>query len=802
MEFVNFTSSFKHKYIMRHIILTTALSLAIVCPALGQVVKQYAGTVVDEGGKPFQYVTVQLLNAADSSVISSAATDESGAFTLQGTTNKELAKFTFIGYETIIKAVSAGNVGVTAMKPDFQALGEVVVNGEKPVVKSTVDGLQYIVANDEFAKGLNGEELMSRVPVLEVKPSPTGMDVSVVGKGSTHFLLNGKTLPDNILQSKLKSLRSEDIERVEVMTIPPAKYAAEGNAGYVNIVTKKDDVYGFKGNLTGFAGVDDHLMYNVVPTINYVSPKVEASLGASYLHVDQANERETTYTFADHDRADNWRNDFKWNWYTVNGLVKYYPTKRIEVGGTVGINIEDVTSLETDMVNDNSVITTSRMRPLTNPNFQLSAEAYLDWKIDSLGKDLQLTYDYTHNYERDKDTLRSISNDMPLDIMTTGSNRYRIDSYKADLTLPYDKLKLTAGLAYSRLSNDSWSDQYNGMGDAWAMDESLSNSFLYHEHTAAAYATAGYQFGENVFANVGLRLERTWLDGIVRSTSERHTDNYTHLFPTVHLLWNTPKGANLSLEYSMGINRPAFYDLNPFRYYNSSMNYYAGNPYLVPSTTHNFGLNFNYKGLYAVLYENHVGNGINTTVTFDDNGARVNKPENYVTSDKVGLYASYNKDIFSWWNIIIGGDFFYSAARAKASVADIPSVHGWSVKLEANSTWFLDNAHKLAFNVHYSHAFPCYNGVAKYDTSVIFSGGLRYSLLGDRLNLSCDFHDPFNQMFTRRTVTYATYTMEDTYDAHSRSVRLTATWNFGGKKVKQVYHESKNTESGRVGIGH
>lgn len=687
------------------------------------------------------------------------------------------------------------------MMPDAQSLSEVVVKGTKPVVRSTVDGLQYIVGNDEFAKGMNGEELMGRVPMLDVKPDPNGgMAVSIVGKSSTHFLINGKTLPGNILQSKLKSLRSEDIERVEVMTIPSAKYAAEGNAGYINIITKKDDVYGFKGNISGSVNSKEHVNYSVAPTINYVSPKVEVSFGANARMNKLSNDRDNVFSFTDgHQRTESHKNYLNWDIYTANGLIKYYPIKGLEFGAQAGVSNFHMKSSAPDIINDNNVITSTLSNSPYYPNFMLSAEAYADWKIDSVGKDLMFTYDYTNNYELHNDTLRSTTNEVLTGIANKSSSHYRLDSWKLDLTLPYDKLKMAAGLAYTNLSNNSWNTQYNNVDDGWAINEDLSSKYRYRERTAAAYASAGYEFSDAVSTNVGLRLERTWLDGTLLNTGEKHNDNYTHLFPSIHFLWNMPKAGSLSLEYSMGINRPTFQDLNPFRIYSSSKSYASGNPYLMPSITHNFGLAYNNnKGLYAFLYENHESNGISYISTFDTDGMQALQGVNCVTSDKVGLNVSYNKDIFTWWNIIIGGDFFYSSAHSTTHVADIPSVHGWSVELEANSTWFLDKAHKLAFNMYYAHYFPHYEGISKMETLALFWGGLRYSLLNDRLNLNLNFDDPFNQNIIRTTVKYATYTNIQKFEIHQRSISLSVTWNFGGNKVKGVYHESKNTESGRL----
>ena len=194
------------------------------------------GLIIDENDLPIAYANVALLSENDSTLITGGITNESGHFAIPYTGGKVITKISFIGYKTHFQLTDGNDLGTISLAPETVVIDGIVITGRRDVIKSETDRLQYVVSADQFAKGLSAKELARRVPMLTVSEN----NVSIVGKSATHFLLDGRLLPDDMASSKLNSLKSEDIERIEVITIPPAKYKAEANAGYVNIVLRKD----------------------------------------------------------------------------------------------------------------------------------------------------------------------------------------------------------------------------------------------------------------------------------------------------------------------------------------------------------------------------------------------------------------------------------------------------------------------------------------------------------------------------------------------------------------------------------
>ena len=187
------------------------------------------------------------------------------------------------------------------MKPDPYTLKSVTVKGMRRVIKNDVDRLQYLVSNDPFSKGMNGIEVMGRVPMLNVSDE----SVSIVGKGNTHIMLDGHILEmtADAVKAKLRSLKAEDIERIEVITIPPAKYKAEANAGYINIIMKRDQSKGWSGSISEEVQRQYRGRYFQDININYASRKLELSTGLGMSLDKVINESYCVYDFKERSSA-------------------------------------------------------------------------------------------------------------------------------------------------------------------------------------------------------------------------------------------------------------------------------------------------------------------------------------------------------------------------------------------------------------------------------------------------------------------------------------------------------------------
>ena len=753
--------------------------------------RHLTGTIIDENRQPVPYANVYLLHPSDSTVIGGGVSNEAGVFVIPYEQPTVLARISYVGYKTIYKLCSNEQVGTIQMKPETMTINGVVVKGSRRIIKNATDRLQYLVSADEFAKGLTALELMSRVPLLQASED----GVSIVGKGSTHFLLNGRELPDDMVNAKLRSLKSDDIERVEVITIPPSKYKAEPNAGYVNIVLRRDQTLGLRGDLMGGLHFKEHTNWDVMPSVNYATKKLDVSFSASVSDVKGSNDHTQATTFSDHEKQSEYVRSFDWKTYNANLLAKYQLSQKIDIGVLSNISTNQMDINQHDVTREWNTETVTDMNSPKPKNFNLSAELFLDWMLDTKGKMVTLTYDYLNNYAKQDERLTSTLQNM----QTTGSSRYRIDAYKMDFTLPLAIANLETGLHYTHIGNSSDVNIYSDATGTWQKDLGQSNEFDYTEQTAAAYVSAWRQFSKKFSAKVGLRLEKTWIEGRQVTTNTTNRDHYLYVFPTVHFSWNPSDKAHFGAAYSKGIARPDFQSLNPFRYYMTPTNYFAGNPYLTPGLTDNVEVNFsNGRGLYAVLYESHQKDALGSPTTFTPDGIQSTTMENCFSSDKTGLYVSWQRNFFPWWNVNLGGEVFYSQSIAKSEASGLRNLYSWSGKGEVSSDWFLNRQHTLVLSASYTHYFPYVSMTAKYESMALLYAQLRYSLLDNRLRLSLSVSDPFRQNITRSTSQYDGYTIYTTNYVHPHSVNFSATWSFGGNKVRRSYRQSKNTEAGRA----
>lgn len=756
------------------------------------------GRVVDTQGIPVAYANVALLNPSDSSLMASGVSNEGGDFVVPCHCRRALLRVSFVGYRTLWRTVDVGPLGTLRLTPDSYTLQKVNVKGMRRVVRSEVDRLQYLVANDPYALGMNGIEVMSRVPMLCVNDET----VSVVGKGATHFMLDGRVLEmsDEGIRAKLRSLKAEDIERIEVMTIPPAKYKAEANGGYVNIVMRRDQTRGWSGSLTSC--VQRQYRSRLIPEANasYVSRKIEmsASVSADIGHV--YNHQRSVFTFDDGRRRTSDRtSETYWPLADASSIVKFLPTQRLEIGAMASVHIDRTRGRQTDLTIETDSTRSTADKPAVW-NHSVSTTLYADWRLDSLGKTASLNYNFFGSSDPYRSENTSVSSDRRAEELRSSSRaRYRIHALKLDFELPFKALHVETGAAYTHISNRSGIVVENRTAGQWITNTNESNDFGYSEHSAASYFSARRDLGKRLRAQAGLRYEYTWTHGRQHTTGQTNSNHYSRLFPTLHLSWQPHEGHVVGLAVNCGIGRPNFNDLNPFRSYTTVTNYVTGNPQLTAAYTRNAELNYNNgRGLYLVLYNDHGSNETGWNVAFGTDGTQVGSPVNGVRHDKSGLYSTYNRNLLSWLNVQAEAEVYYHNAHADA-LSNLQSMHGWGRRVGGTLALMLNAQKTLVASVTCHHDFSAYWQTNRTGPLTRLYWALTYSCMDNRLKLRLAGGDPFRWNVTHTTARYIGFTAQNSLDVHARYLSLRATWSFGGRHIKKVYHDNRDTETHRAG---
>lgn len=674
-------------------------------------------------------------------------------------------------------------------------LNEVVIVAKRPVLKQEPDRIMYLTKNDPYAKGLNGIELLDRIPRISVIDDK----VSVAGKNTVRYIVDGHLLEltDDALTMRLKNLQAEGIEKIELLTTPPARYPAGNNVAYVSITTRNESL-GTRGNVWGRGKYGDFFDYSLGGNISHTTRKIELSGDAGWNSSRGLNDIYREYVFSDNTRISDRRNTFTWRTFGANGLFKYKLDSRFSTGVIVNYSRDMMKTNLSDKTFDGSTSMHSTTTTPSYPDDALTLTGFADWNIDSAGKQLSLTYNWFDKRSKslsDITTLWDTAETMRL--TRDASNRYDIHSVKLDAMLPFTDFKMETGAAYTAIGNNTNLHIENDINGEMVNDPSQSNNFIYNEKTTALYLTLEKNLSHSVFGKIGLRYEHTDVRGIQKADNTAHDRGYDYLFPSAIFSWNLHGGGRLSADYSMGITRPSFGDMNPFRYYNTVKDYFTGNPDLESVIGHNVGINYSFKGLYAVVYGSWNKNAIGYITRFTPEGMQWSTPENCLNTMKTGLYASYNRSLFNWWNMNLGGEVFYSQTKSKISDFRDANDSGWSGKIELNTSWMLNPRKTLIFNLRCSHYFPYREKMIRYENRTFLNCELRYMLLDNRLTLTASLTDPFGWSITKSNAYFKDYSMYTETNIHQHSVAFRIAYSFGGRKVNNVYRDTKERESKR-----
>lgn len=798
------------------------------------------GKLIDEQGRPVSFANIVLYHPADSTMIGGGVSNEAGDFVIPCAAGRVRARISSIGFKTMERIMPVAQVGTIRMQTRDYHLNDVTVSGLAPIIRHEVGRLQYIVANDPFAKGQNAIELMGRVPMVTM----AGSHASILGKGQAVFMLNGRMLPDDeTIRQRLWTMPSENIERIEVVSTPSGRYQTDAGNGYINIVTKRGKSNGWRGDLNGQLVTSEDWSGRLGGTLSYASKKVDISIGADGGRETTASDRMLkfvdSYIRIPASRTETLNKDLR-----TNAILRYQPHNRLELGTFVSYQTQRPSTTIDNMLSFDTYEIHSRTTQRHNGNHSVSLTAYGDWKMDDKGRLLSLTYNYYNKVDSHTSKLSGESRDISTEdafqkiesLLGESSLRYKIHSLKLDLSLPFKSVQVDAGVGYTMIDNES-SDmlqitdimcEYTPDGMIFEdggflptsdHDKPRMGSNLYKERITSAYLSAMKQW-EGFTAKAGLRYEHARYDRENRRSTifinyypmeevylfaapykkdygfHQSTDR---LLPSASLSYQTTLGHLWEIQWGMSILRPNFYDLNPSRTFTSPLDYSAGSPLLMPSYTNNIELGYHHrKGLSVVAYFHHGSDQVEWYSGFRlSNYTRSIYPENCYSSDRTGISLSYQMRPVSQLNVQAESDLNYYNAWLLPGFSS-PDLYGWGGRFRLSADVFLNRQRTLMFSAHYNQWIKQYVGLRRYDSYSRFYFALRYSMLSDRLKLSLVADDPFRQHVTDAESYYERRTECDHVNHHSHSIGLTVSYSFGGKAIRRAYRDMKNAETKRA----
>lgn len=760
--------------------------------------------------KPIASATVSLLKAKDSSLVKVAVSNNEGLYQFEGiAADKFLIKVSAISFQTFFSTAFDLSEGAAYLVPiatllfsDSKLKDVTVSSSRRPMIEVKADRTVFNVENSINATGSNAMELLQKSPGVIVDKDD---NISMKAKNGVRIFIDGKPSPmsGKDLAAYLRSVQSTDIESIEMIENPSAKYDASGNAGIINIKFKKNKKYGANGNASVGYSQGIYPKYNGSVSLNYRNKKVNVFSNISLSKFLSEN-------FMNFNRQ---QNDSVYDQKTTNfndnkdGNIKFGVDYTIDNKNTIGVmingNFSDnnwSSSGKTFISPKNAklplqILTASNNVPGSrrNTNFNINYRY-----ADTTGREL--------NIDADKGYFRGRSNSLQPNIYSNAKTgkvlRERIfanntpinidiNTAKADYEQNFLSGKLGMGAKYASIKTDNVFDFFNVENNVKQLDWELSNRFTYTENVAAAYLNYNRAFKKWSY-QLGVRAELTNSEGILNAKSKQTQKDtievvkrsYLNFFPSAAISYSLSEKHQFNINYSRRIDRPDYQDLNPFENKLDELTYQKGNAFLRPQYTNSFSLSHTYKSfLTTTINYSHISDYI----TQINDTTRINAAfitnKNLASQDIYSINVSAPFNIVKWWNVYASTTASHS--RFKATFDD-----GKTINLNVTTLNFY-NQHTFTLGKGYSgevsgwfNTPSIWGGTFKTEFMWSADAGVQKTLFNNKATAKISIADIFRTNRWRSRSDYAGSIFEGEGGWDSRQLRLTFSYRFGSSQVK------------------
>lgn len=806
--------------------------LLCLCAYTGWAQGTVKGKILDrQKSEPLGFVNIKVTEQGSDKFAGGGITDASGNFNVSGLKDgKYTLSLTFMGYKDVTRqfeitpAKREVQFKLLYMAEDAKQLNEVTVTGQRATMKLEVDRKSFDVGQLISNAGQAASDVLDNIPSIEVDNDG---NVSLRGNSSVEVWINGKAsglTSDNRAQI-LQQLPAESIDRVEVIDNPSAKFSAEGSAGIINIVLKKDRKAGYYGSVQ--AGGDTRGGANTSFNVNYNSRLIDSYLNIGYRHRANTGHMESQQTSNAYNQT--YDNDSKQrgnNFFTRAGVTLHATTKDdFSLSGMLmhgGGNSHSYTPyIYTAVANDLNNYQLDRInRSRTGMDMRYGEfnyrHSFNDKHFIDFTADLSSWKMNGDNWYQDSTVVVGIDD-------VTYSYQYRpqyINNHRKELKLEYENqvtknFKIEAGyngnFSRENTPQESYMDNTSFDGTNASEDKLFFNRFIYKQDLHAFYTTLSYKFGALSLMG-GLRGEY-WRVNTESYTWEQEHDaslreqpfkkDYFQLFPSVFMSWQMTETQQLQLNYTRRLRRPWGGQLNSFRDTRDATTVSFGNPYLTPEFSNSFSLNYlkqwNDHSLLVSAYYRPTTDVIQRiSYKNKEDGLFYQTSMNVAKSVSTGLEMTVKNKLWRILDLTTSANAYYYRLNGFSYDIDGQTVTGNS---DHNFTW---NARMTAsLMLPYDISIQT---TGRYTARQVITQGYR------KANYSIDFgarKNFFNKLFTlsvncrdlldsRR---FETFTSGPNFTRHQinrrggRRVSMTLTWNFGNMKQKKRPNKSHNSEN-------
>ena len=646
------------------------------------------GKLVDSvSSSPLAFATVQVFDKEQKKLVNGNLVSESGEFSIDLPFGTYYAIIEFTGYSSFTTAqfvLSSKNpnrdFGIIRLASKTTVLQGVVVQAEKSYMQFSLDKKIFNVGKDLANAGGSASDVLTNIPSVSVDPEGT---VKLRGSDNVRILIDGK--PSGLVSIKggggLQQLPASLIERVEIITNPSARYEAEGNAGIINIILKKDNRQGFNGSVESITGYPTNL--GATTNFNYRHKKINFFINYGIAYRNQPGEGrlyqevyspDTTFILQQKNESvlkglnNNIRGGLDYYFTEKSILTASYLFRRSDATRTMDIRYEDYFN---DLSKLNNTITRSQYEEEQEPNSEYS----LNYKRTFGSKDHELTAaaKYIDNWESSTQlfTQHYFDANGVQDISKSILQQSLNDEYEKQWLFQLDYVKpigkdgkFETGIrsSFRDMINDYVVSEKNAAGEFVPLPN-LDNVFIYDENIHAVYGILGNK-AKKLSYQAGLRAEWTDVKTTLEKTKEINPRSYFNFFPSAHFTFDLPKENALQVSYSRRVRRPFYNDLSPFMTFSDARNFSSGNPDLDPEFS-NVGeishIKYFDKGtISSGLYYRNTKGRIDRIRRVDSAGNSTTRPENLLSEKAWGAEFTGAWTLTSWWKLDASLNFFHA----------------------------------------------------------------------------------------------------------------------------------------------
>ncbi len=751
--------------------------------------------------EPLEFVTVVLQRLSDSAYVKSVSTKKQGLFTITDVADGTYRlQFNFIGFQdqfTSVFTVGKSNPVILFDSIDLHAksnvLGEVEISADKDLYETSIDRKIYNVAKDIQSVSGSASDVLHNVPSVSVDIDGI---VSLRGSSNITIFINGKPSPLMKVSSAaaLQAIPANSIERIEIITNPSAKYRPDGAAGIINIVLKKNNKTGFNGSFTCNAGNDER--YNAGLNLNYRRGKI--NLTAIYgIRRDYRNR--TFYELRKQfDSASKPVNIYEQQTLTnfrplshhAEIEMNYAYNKYNEIGISASIynmkfNRNEQSSIKNS--DENSILTDDITRTRFDPEFEYERE---------------LSMNYTHNFKKPEHSINfdllladqfeqednHFTENYHIPVLAPWLNNTRIKQglkliqLTAEYTLPISEdAEFEAGYMGEGINQDLNFSSENYLNDqgVWLADKQKTSHFLFSQQVHAVYATYTHEI-DNFKVMTGLRADQTRITSNLLTLDSIIPQNYSKVYPTLHLSYEIKKNQQIQLSYSKRINRPEGDELNPFPEYTNPRSIDAGNPLIRPEQIHVVEFGYQLKQdkytFMPALYYRYTYDAFTEVSRFINDTVLLSTFENLSNSMAAGLELVLTGKVKKFINFNLNGNIFYNQIdAANLGYSNNKTAWLWTAKLSTNFT--LNKTTIMQFNTSYRAAQLTPQG--KTYPVFVFNAGLKKEVFKKKGSITLTISDVFNTLRWQREINTSEIYEKSNGKRKSQIVYLGFTWRFG-----------------------